>query len=62
MGCLVYCKEFTSGLAQDDVVLCQRNLHRYGVPLPELDAAFDVGEEEGDGSGGEIYCHFDPVG
>ncbi len=28
--------------------------HRHLVPLPERSAAFDIGEEEGDGAGGEI--------
>ena len=42
-----------SRIEQSDVALDGRG-HRRPVPLPERGAALDVGEEEGDGTGGEI--------
>jgi hypothetical protein len=35
-------------------VTLDRLRHRLSVPLPEARAALDIGEEEGDGPGGEL--------
>ena len=42
------------GRPQEVEVALDRGRHRRPVPLPERGAALDVGEEEGDGAGGEI--------
>ena len=39
---------------QDGQLPIDRGTHGGPVPLPERGAALDVGEEEGDGAGGEI--------
>jgi hypothetical protein len=41
------------GIEQGEVPL-NRHRHRLPIPLPERGTALDVGEEEGDGAGGEI--------
>ena len=42
------------GSAQEGQVAFDRRRHRRLVPLPQRGAPLDVGEEEGDGAGGEI--------
>jgi hypothetical protein len=44
----------SDGGCHEGVVAGQRRAHRRGVLLPEAGAAFDVGEEEGDGPRREI--------
>jgi hypothetical protein len=41
------------GIEQGEVPL-NRHRHRATIPLPECRAGLDVGEEEGDGAGGQI--------
>jgi hypothetical protein len=43
----------TRGVKQDDGTL-DGNGHRLAVPLSQLRRSLDVGEEEGDGAGGQI--------
>jgi hypothetical protein len=40
-----------NGLLNQPIMAGQHNLHLLWVLLPELAAAFDVGEQESDGSG-----------
>ena len=42
------------GLAHQGVVALERSAHRVGVRVPTPCRALDVGEEEGDGAGGEL--------
>jgi hypothetical protein len=44
----------SNGLIQDLMMACEQGWHRVGIFLREPCAAFDVGEEEGDGAGGKI--------
>ena len=44
----------SGGVSQEDEVMVDHGTHRYAIALPERSAALDVGEEEGDGTGGEI--------
>jgi hypothetical protein len=42
------------GRPQQGQMACDSGYHRHLVPLPQRATALDVGEEEGDGAGGEI--------
>ena len=45
------------GVVQDRMVLSERSLHSAAMAFPQRSAALDVGEEEGDGTGGERRHH-----
>ena len=42
------------GLVQDDVVARKQFRHLFGMLLREFRAAFNISEEEGDSTGGEL--------
>jgi hypothetical protein len=46
------------GLLENGVVASEGSAHGVRVFIPEFSAAFDVGEEEGDGSGWQVHGSF----
>ena len=50
-----------NGAPQDGIVSGDRHLHRLGMLLPKLGAALDIGEKEGDGTGGSLGHGSPPV-